>query len=751
MKKFLRLICIFATCTLLAACAKDTPGKEQGDPDEPYMTVDVTKVDFMRIASSQSFAVDTNIEEVECDVSNKDWCRAVYLNGTVTVEVDTHDGASNRNALITLKAEADGEKITRRVTVNQNGKNASVAMIPEDVKIAVSSSEVAPAANSAGEGIDKSHDGNSSTVYHSRYSQVVSPSDPVTITYTFANVATMDYLVYVPRTEGVNGNFKEFELWVSTTADPVLKKYGDYDFEGRGSASTITFSPALQNPRQVRFIVKSGYGDSQGTSYASCAEMQFFKRGDLTFDPLTVFTDVTCSALKPGVGKAAIDAIENVFYKELATELMGGKYESEFRVANFKVWQHPDVMAKANKTGTYSLRDNPTGIYVRSGDQLIVMADMKGASASLIVQDPKKRISGSSYALKTGVNKYKITNDGLIYVMYHNRTGEGPEVKLHFVTGNVNGYFDSQKHAKERWSELLGKAAFEHFDLVGKYAHLTMQTSAFRASTPDGLALVNKYDDMVRLEQEFIGLFKYDKVFKNRMYFIVDEQDPGSYMFKTNYLTGYHPDTQSGSPGILKLANFSTSAIWGPAHEVGHVNQTAGFKWHGMTEVSNNVYSMYIQTEFGNRSRLLEGAYTKAFAQIVDAKISYMEHDDVFCRLVPFWQLKLYMHNVLGDHDFYKDLHEELRLRATPATHGESQMGFVKIACDVSKLDLAEFFEAWGFFKVVSLSINDYGEATFAVTQSMIDEAKAYIAAKGYPKPAHDFTKITDDNVANYK
>lgn len=85
---------------------------------------------------------------------------------------------------------------------------------------------------------------------------------------------------------------------------------------------------------------------------------------------------------------------------------------------------------------------------------------------------------------------------------------------------------------------------------------------------------------------------------------------------------------------------------WGPAHEVGHSNQTRpGLKWFGMTEVTNNICSMYIQKLYGINSRLLtttpsnaysnyyEHAMTLAFGNndIFHAKLG-----DVFDKLVPF-------------------------------------------------------------------------------------------------------------------
>ncbi|GHV40478.1 carbohydrate-binding protein [Bacteroidia bacterium] len=723
------LLCLFISC-------KDSENEDEA-PDQPYIEINENKVDFSRLTSSQTVKVTTNIEDISCKVSSAGWCGATYSKGELIITVISNEATNARTAIVSL----EGENIRKTVTVAQAGRSSSTGEIKDDIKITVKSgraSSVQP-----GTDIDKSFDGNLSTIYHSNWS--TSSADlPISLTYNFENVETMDYLVYNPRSDGgTNGNFKEFDLYIATSDNPVLTQYGSYNFQGNGSPAIITFSPALKKPTIIEFRVKSGVG-----SFVSCAEMQFFRRNPENFDYSVLFTDVTCSRLKNGITLSEIEQVQNKFYKELALEIYKGEYNTEFRVQEYKAWQHPDVMAAINKTGTYSLRDNPTGIYVRQGDELIALAgELYNQNISLFVQNPSKQIQGSAYPLKTGLNKFKADNDGLIYVLYHTPEGTEPAVKINITTGYVNGYFNSKKHKKEDWVNLLNQATFEHFDLVGEYAHLTFQTEKFRQYTPDGLALINKYDDLVRMEQDFMGLFKYSKAFKNRMYFVV--MSGSSWMHASSYYTGYDIATQAE---LLTLSSF-TSNPWGPAHEVGHVNQTRpGLKWKGMAEITNNIHSLYIQTLWGNRSRLVtDNVYAKAFTEIINAKIAHNEHTDPFCKVVPFWQLKLYMHDVLGKEDFYKDVYEKVRQNPNPSSEGLCQIAFVKIACDVAKLNLIDFFEAWGFLTPIDIEIDDYGKSQFIVTQSMIDECKAYIAGKGYSKPNHKIQEITDENTANFR
>jgi hypothetical protein len=171
--------------------------------------------------------------------------------------------------------------------------------------------------------------------------------------------------------------------------------------------------------------------------------------------------------------------------------------------------------------------------------------------------------------------------------------------------------------------------------------------------------------------------------------------------------------------------------------------------WGGMTEVSNNIFSLYTVGLMGNESRLkAQKNFASARKNIIEAnpRMSLLNAPDVFDRLVPFWQLHLYFsHN--GRPDFYADVMEEMRRRPDAGTGNDSiknQFEFVKICCDVAKLDLTDFFDQWGFFRVGEVTVDDYAKYHYTITQQMVDDAKAYVARKTYPKPVTDLTLIED-------
>jgi hypothetical protein len=361
--------------------------------------------------------------------------------------------------------------------------------------------------------------------------------------------------------------------------------------------------------------------------------------------------------------------------------------------------------------------------------------------------------------LNEGINRFKPKTKGLLYVMYHTADPAAKPVKIHIATGTVNGYYDIGKHTPADWERLIGNAKGNDFDLLGKYAHVTYPAADLKRYCPDADRLIQVYDSISWLEQKFIGLYKYKRANVNRMFFHVDYNMPAGWgAYASSYRTAY---PRYSMPALCNAEKLRSTDIWGPAHEVGHVNQTRpGFRWGGMGEVSNNVYSMYVQYSFGNRPRLADegdagykSRYEKGFTEILAAKALHATHEDVFCKLIPFWQLELYCSRVKGKTDFYADVHEQIRLRPNPATDGEAILQFVKICCDAAKEDLTDFFNAWGILTALDYKGNyagyGGGNLTLTCTPEQVEELVRY--AKKYPKPPENLPYIHDDCIDVYK
>ena len=64
------------------------------------------------------------------------------------------------------------------------------------------------------------------------------------------------------------------------------------------------------------------------------------------YDPLTLFTDQTCSALKTGITDEDIKACKSDFHKNIALYLKTGKYPSEFKKCFHQIKQIRDFLCK---------------------------------------------------------------------------------------------------------------------------------------------------------------------------------------------------------------------------------------------------------------------------------------------------------------------------------------------------------------------------------------------------------------------
>lgn len=554
----------------------------------------------------------------------------------------------------------------------------------------------------------------------------------------------------------------------------------------------------LENNKLSVTVTPSGYARTAPITLIYDKDHKYVTYVTQKSDYSAFFTDESCSKLKAGVTKAQIEKIPQPQMREMALALLEGNYDTEFRVADYRPYQHPSIMAAKNKTSKYSLRDNPTGIYTEKGDEMYIYLGnvYEGAQISILIQNLSEGYnSNQTIALKEGLNRVVAPDKGLIYILNHvedniplllesdeaQKAANAKTVKVHFISGKVNGYFDIKKHQTQaEWLEMLNNAKYQDIDVLGEYSHITWNVEQFKGNNvqsnkgvpTDILRTIDNCDKMVYRQQEFMGLVKYNKMFNNRMHLSVDytAKSPNASDYRTVY--NY---SQSYAEPFCNPDKFASRA-WGPAHEVGHCNQTRpGLKWAGTTEVTNNIMSLHIQTSFGENCKLLvdqvtpkdengnslakETIYKAATSLIITGKRAHClpNINDIVreTQLVPFWQLKLYMMDALGKTEFYHDLYEHFRNTPSPSETGKNagldQLDFVRQVCRISGLNMLDFFEKWGFLKPVNTILNDYGNKNFIITEFQVNELKEEINAANYAMPAANVHEITDGNWESYK
>jgi type 1 glutamine amidotransferase len=513
----------------------------------------------------------------------------------------------------------------------------------------------------------------------------------------------------------------------------------------RGAEWAATGKVTLPIPAALQAVAASNQRD------AIVADMQFF-------------TDSSCSQLKPGIKAKDLADFKSDLLKSVAAKLLNGAYDKTYRAASYEAYPSSRELARTLKLGNnFSRYENITGMYLEAGENVVFMGNTGGKRLSLLIPDWMRKPPAGVQAtkdpngwglkkqrlpLQEGLNIVQVDKSGNAYVSYFDdHAAEAPKVCVHFPTGKVNGFFDVAKHTDADWDRLLDQAVSPVLDARGKHIQVAYPVEWFNKYTRGkGVELINDYDTLLHHHYSFMGLVKYNKVPKNRMLARVNFN---YYMFRDGDGVAY-----LGNRGTMRMVADPSVVIkgdpcWGFCHETGHALQMRQITWGGMTEVSNNLFSLYTGGQMGNKSRLkAQHNYASARKNIIQAKPrkSLLDGTDVFDRLVPLWQLHLYFSRH-GRPDFYADVMEEMRRRPDAGSGSDSirnQLEFTKICCDVAKLDLTDFFDQWGFYWVGDLDVGDYGSYHYKITRQMVDEVKSDIAKKHYSKPAEDVTRTED-------
>lgn len=595
-------------------------------------------------------------------------------------------------ALVTLSCTRSSDASGNIPDLSKPGATENYS---EDIKVPVISAS-GPEAQSDTP-LSYAYDGDASTFYHSLWSGTTLPQSMV---FTLkGDAAKLDYIYLRPRGDGGgNGAIIGGEVWVSTRDNDTFVKVTEFNFTSASSVGIINLPNTIVNPAKVKIVVT--HTDGEKDKFVSLAEMECWQNNPNKSKFINLFTDGSCTEVKPGIAREVVAAIADTVLRNIGLAVFDKKIDSR-RIVECQSYPDPSISAPKNKTNKYGYVDNVTGIYLSpSSDAYIFVGGTPVAPiAARVIDHTSNGLTYIDYPLKPGINKIKPTAPGLVYLIYQSETDS--KVKVFLARGYVNGFFDLKKSNPNDWYKAINGAVTSFFDLKGDYTVITFPTDALKSlSNAEIVDYIKAWDQIVYKEQEFMGLVKYNRMHKTRMY-VKAVTDPSAYMYATDYFTGYQVGTVNDLNSTAKL---KTSGIWGPAHEIAHVNQLRpNFLWPGMTECSNNVCSLYMQTLFGGlsssriQSEDLGGGltrYQEAFNRFFkNDNHNHFTDDDVFCKLVPFWQLQLYFSHVNGYTDFYKDLLEALRNQ--PNTDNDHcHLEFYKKCCDITQTDLTEFFSS---------------------------------------------------------
>lgn len=686
--------------------------------------------------------------------------------GTVTVSVDKNTSGETRTGH--LKISTSTKSYT--VTVKQYPNN--------DVNIegdfSVKPTGASATNNQPGSPIELSYDDDPSTMFHSRWNPT--GPFPFTLEYIFAGQEEVNYIEYVPRVGGGNGVFKQFELYVAQ--DPgraQFEKVGEYDFNGAANAKTIVM-PAGTVPTAVRFKILSGVGD-----LVSCAEMRFMrynKENALNTQLLTVFTDLTCSELLPNMGMEQIQTLPAAFQR-IAEALLNNTYdplEKSFRIHEYEAYSDPTQWNGPLMTKIYSNWDNPMGIAVKRGQPVLILVgdthgnnlqvQIVGEQGSAAEHTLRPQSQGTFHTIREGVNQITPDQDGQLFLMY-TAVPSAPTskpIKIHIPLGNGEfaGYFDLNEHkTNEKFAEIMRRAKHKYFCVRGNRMVLYFNITEYPREIVDP---INQWDNIITWQQNFMGIEDVRPAQWNNHVAGISMDSECGYMWASNWCMGF----VEGSIGkLMGLDNLNANAdnAWGPAHEMGHINQMA-INWASTTESSNNLFSNYVLHRFGRYNSRGKGLYYR-FGAVYEKNQSWasMDYENnpegpeiPMTKDGPFgeetgihmrlnWQLWNYYHRVRGDELFFGRVFKIMRALGMNETDdcGRKMLEYAVACSEAAGENLTDFFESWGFFKTLNSTIGQYGNYSYRVTLDMIKNAKERMAK--FPNPPHALEYIEDRSV----
>lgn len=234
--------------------------KEDDFPVPTALYFETTSATIIADGESLSIPFETTASQLTTTLlTEADWCTVKIEGKNLVVTAQKNNSIAARETRV--KVAASDRDIT--IPIKQEGQPT--------VKLKV----IGAAASSfqSGEGIEKSFDGDYTSIYHSSWGV---KDETYTLIYTLQSGTTaLDLISYYPRSNAGNGTFGKIEIYAITTSSAEYVKIMDYDCKQVGTPSHIELPTSVKNPVAVKFVVISGKG-----GFASCAEMEFYKKAE---------------------------------------------------------------------------------------------------------------------------------------------------------------------------------------------------------------------------------------------------------------------------------------------------------------------------------------------------------------------------------------------------------------------------------------------------------------------------------------
>lgn len=403
----------------------------------------------------------------------------------------------------------------------------------------------------------------------------------------------------------------------------------------------------------------------------------------------------------------------------LFTAITTAAQEFNNKTKEYSLVSQTEARIEMGRTHRQILCDyQPSGLYVRRGETISLSVSNLDEDYKLSTMIGFKPMWGNRNKtqedeLEEGENTVKVTQDGPLSFIFVKREGfddDPSSVDIKVKGGKAFPFYVVGETEDEEWENALSTMKDAPFvQMLSDRASVTITYPDYMKKPIDDVeAAFETIHKVLDLEEEvagFNGSTPQNKPTRNRIHFAIDlystpEEAAKYYLYASQYFIG------------MKRTNYSElthdlDKEWGFWHEIGHLHQQRSWTWSSITEISVNIFSLYVQEQFGEPSKLGEkdGSsglthFENARKYIANPQKNYLvrnpaDYNEFFSKLVMFYQLRA----VYG-WDMYKRLHQYFRkqpYRYDPKeTDADKANMFVYAVCLITKNNLVPFFRKWG-------------------------------------------------------
>ena len=423
--------------------------------------------------------------------------------------------------------------------------------------------------------------------------------------------------------------------------------------------------------------------------------------------------------------------------------------EKEFRVFEAKPYSNSYNWKYLMNVRQYSELQNPTGISADNEYVLIFVGSELPDSIWMELSPVAGNMTRPlmTNVLQSGLNVVKIPDtegdDRMLFIQYYvdtdssatsKKLADYPNVPIHIEGGYVNGYFDLSRHTDEDW-RYMTQNMMKHFSVqvLGERVMFHMELKNVLAACPNTITdAIKWWDQCVKWQHELMGADKYYDRWNDLI--MAKDGYEGMFMYATETYTYYEHYTL---PDILPWEKVyaDPGQMWGPAHEIGHVNQNT-INIVSCTEASNNLFAN--AQIFRTGKTTTRGNGVSVCREDFSNRTPFpLRGADIIAKSRMFFQLYLYFHAAGKDTTFYPRVFEALRKNPldkgpkdrnwTSLTQAkDDQLRFAEVCCEVAQMDLSEFFEAWGMFEpMTDAGVGDYENFIVNLTKEEAEASRA--------------------------